>query len=87
MAHLHAGDNNLQRNLKRLMLAAVWRERKMFAAQTSSHNPAPRRGNPVPEWLNISRINRSSRHPEPAQRGRDLLFVRAQKKQSEAAIS
>jgi len=56
MAHMQAGDNNPQRNLKRLMLAALQRERKMFARQTRTRKSASQTGNPVQECLNISRI-------------------------------
>ena len=37
---LQAGDDNPQRNLKRLMLAAPQRERKLFARQTNTHKCA-----------------------------------------------
>jgi hypothetical protein len=72
---MQAGDNNPQRNLKRLMLAALQRERKMFARQTRTRKSASQTGNPVQECLNISRIKRGSCHPLPAHRVRALLFA------------
>jgi hypothetical protein len=69
------------------MLAALRRERKMFARKTKTHEFAAQRGRPPLRRLKNLRKKQNSCHPDPTQRVRDLLFAATQHKAKRNTIS
>jgi hypothetical protein len=69
------------------MLAALRRERKMFARKTKTHEFAAQQERTPLQRLKNLRKNQNSCHPDPTQRGRDLLLAPAQHKAKRNTIS